>query len=264
MPLTDYPTIQSIIDGDYDFRFGEYISSGFDVFKMHLGPFVAFTLVYFVISGITGVIPFVGQIVNLFLAPILVVGYYLVANKVQNGKTPEFGEFFEGFKFLTPIAMRVIASTGIFIICALPFIYFTYDSGLLEWYWKLVTDQSYAPYAMDDFPGFSPASFFLLLPVIYFGIAYMFADMFIVFKGMNFWDAMEASRQLVTKKWFTFFGFTIFLGLIAMGGFIAFCIGIIFAIPAIMCMTYVAFADITKLNENFDNESDILDHLVKD
>ena len=117
---------------------------------------------------------------------------------------------------------------------------------------------------MEDFPGFSPASLFLLLPTLYFAVAYSFSDMFIIFKGMNFWDAMEASRQLVTKKWFIFFGFAIVMMLIMLGGFFAFCIGDLFAFPAIMCINYVAFADITKLNEKPDSETDILDHLVKD
>ena len=262
MPLSDYPVIQNLINGDYEFNFGDYISSGFEIFKKHLGAFVGFTLVYFIIAMILGVIPIAGQVVNMFLGPALIVGFYIVANKVEKGESPEFGEFFGGFKFLGPIVLRVLATTAIMIICALPFIYFTYDSGLLQWYWKLLSDQSYAPYAMEDFPGFSFTSLFLLLPAIYFAIAYAWADMFIVFKGMNFWDAMEASRQLITKKWLILFGFMFVIGLIAGLGILGLCIGILFTLPAAMCMSYSAFADVAQLNQEPTENDDLLDHLV--
>lgn len=263
MPLSDYPVIQNLIDGDYDFKFGEYISNGFDIFKKHLGAFVGYAIVYLLISSVLSFIPFVGQAISSLLGPVFIVGFYIVANKVENGELPEFGEFFSGFNYAGQIVLRNLATVAIFLICALPFIYFNYSSGLGEWIMLMSSDPEYARYGMEEFPGFSPASLFLLLPIIYLGIAYSWADMFIVFKGMNFWDAMEASRKVITKKWLIIFAFGIVVGIIALSGFIGLCIGLLFTLPAAMCMSYSAFADVAKINEKpLNDKDDLLDHLV--
>ena len=49
----------------------------------------------------------------------------------------------------------------------------------------------------------------LVLPGIYLIIAYSMALQLVVEKDMSPWQAMETSRKVVSKKWFTMFGFYI-------------------------------------------------------
>lgn len=265
MPISDYPKIQKIINEGYNFRFGSYIDSGFKLVQKNLGMFIGFFLLYILIFAIVGMVPVVGQIVSSLLGPVVLAGFYLVAKKTQNNQHTEFGDFFKGFQFATPIVLRVIATSLIMLICALPFIYLVYDSGLLEWYMELLANPEESQYLIEDFPGLPNWwSMFLLIPLIYFAICYAWADMFIVFKNMSFWDAMEASRQLVSQKWLTIFAFFFVVGLIAMAGALLCGVGMIFTVPAAMCISYIAFADVIKLNDIDQEEDDILDHLVED
>lgn len=265
MPISDFPKIQKIINEGYNFRFGSYIDSGFKLVQKNLGMFIGFFLLYLVIFGIAGMVPVVGQIVSSLLGPVVMAGFYIVAKKTQNDQHTEFGDFFKGFQFATPIVLRVIATSVIMLICALPFLYLVYDSGLAEWYMEFAGNPENAAMLMEDFPGMpSWWSIFLLIPLIYIAICYAFADMFIVFKNMGFWDAMEASRQLISQQWLTIFAFFFVVGLIAMAGALLCGVGVIFTIPAATCISYVAFADIIKLNDLEQEEDDILDHLVSD
>jgi hypothetical protein len=98
----------------------------------------------------------------------------------------------------------------------------------------------------------------------YFGVAWSWAAMFVVFYKMSFWDAMESSRKLITKQWFFIFLFLFIVGLIAALGFVLLCVGMLATIPAAQCMQYAAFADVTKLNETPDAEDTIDQHLIVD
>jgi hypothetical protein len=77
---------------------------------------------------------------------------------------------------------------------------------------------------------------------------------------MQAWEGLEWSRQIITKKWFTFFGFSFLLGLIAVSGILLLVVGLLFTIPPVIIAQYVAFADVTKLDEEI--EEDISDHLI--
>ena len=79
---------------------------------------------------------------------------------------------------------------------------------------------------------------------------------------MSFWDAMEASRKVITKKWFMIFIFMIIIGIIASLGILLLCVGILFTFPAYLCMNFSAFADVTRLDEEGDAMDEIERHLV--
>jgi uncharacterized membrane protein len=74
----------------------------------------------------------------------------------------------------------------------------------------------------------------LILPGIYFSIAYSFTLPLMVDKKLDIWGAMEVSRQAVTKHWFTIFGVNITLLLLTVLSAIPFGIGLIWTIPLLM------------------------------
>jgi hypothetical protein len=134
----------------------------------------------------------------------LTAGFYIVANKISKGEHYEFGTFFKGFDFFVPLLLYTLIS-GIFIAL-----------GLLA----------------------------LIVPGIYLAVGYTFAPLFIVFGKMEFWDGMEYSRKLVTKKWWQIFGLVLLLFLINLAGALAFLVGLLFTIPLTFCAIYAAFEDI--------------------
>jgi uncharacterized membrane protein len=58
---------------------------------------------------------------------------------------------------------------------------------------------------------------------------------------------MEASRKLITKNWFSFFGFGLVLFLINLGGALLLGVGLLVTIPISACAVAAAYADIVGL-----------------
>lgn len=241
--------IREIQNRGYDFAFGTYIERGFNIFGKQAGLFIAFTLVFMVIVGFASLIPLVGPLAaNLVLSPCLLAGYYLVAHKINAGERQiEFGDFFKGFDHLGKLAVVAIFTSLILAASALPFGVFIFASifsgDLLS----------------SVFPFWT---FLLLIPSIYLAIAYAAAPFFAVFYNMEAWEAMEASRKVVSKKWFTVFVFSIVLGLIAALGMVVLFVGLLVAIPVIALAQYEAFSDIMKLDQEESEEDEVLRHLV--
>jgi len=71
----------------------------------------------------------------------------------------------------------------------------------------------------------------LILPGIYLSIAYMLAIPLVVEKNMSPWQALEASRKAVGKRWFAVFGLFIVIMLINLVAMIPLTIGLIWSVP---------------------------------
>lgn len=145
---------------------------------------------------------------NILVGAPVSVGFYIVANKLTKTTDIEFGSFFDGFNFFGPVVLAALIMT---IFIALGFI-------------------------------------FLIIPGIYFAVAYMLTYQFIVFGKYEFWDAMEASRKLVSKNWFSFFGLAIILLLINLLGVLALGVGLLFTIPLTYCTLYIVFKKLFDQN----------------
>lgn len=251
--------IEEIIRSGYDFKFGDYLSKGFSLLQKNLGGFILFTVVYVILSAVVSFIPLVGPIANsLFLSPALTVGLYLVARKLDKGEGTEFGDFFKGFDFVGQLALTALVMIGIIIASLIPFMIAVGGTGIFGWYMDALQN----PINAGEPPSLPFWSFILLVPAIYLGVAYSWSYLFVAFYKMSFWDALESSRKLISQKWVTYFAFSIVLGLIAAAGLILLCVGILASVPAIYCMQYAAFEDVTKLNAETEGGSDIEQHLV--
>ena len=88
----------------------------------------------------------------------------------------------------------------------------------------------------------------LILPGIYLAVAYLFAQPLVIDKGADFWQAMETSRKLITKKWFSFFGLLLVLFLLNLAGAILLGVGLLVTIPLSSCILAAAYEDIVGLN----------------
>jgi uncharacterized membrane protein YedE/YeeE len=91
-------------------------------------------------------------------------------------------------------------------------------------------------------------SVLLVLPGIYLAVSYLFAQLFVVDKNLGFWSAMETSRRLITKKWFSFFGLGLLMFLLILAGLLCFGVGVLATIPLGSCVLTAAYEDIVGLN----------------
>lgn len=249
--MADFPfRVQQTIDRGYEFNFGEYISKGLKLATKNAGLFIAFTFVFFLIMAVLSFIPVIGQLASSFVVgPCLGAGFLLAARRTDEDRVLEFSDFFKGFDYLGDLVITTIISTLGILAAMIPFFaivgfsMFTLDAG--------------------EIPDIPPIwSIVLLIPVFYLAISWSMATYLVVFHGMKGWPALEASRQIVSKKWGNFFLLMIVLGLIAMAGALVLLIGLLFAYPVVVCSQYAAFRDIVGVADEEAVDLDITSHLV--
>ena len=211
---------QDLANRDYEVKIGQYFSRGWDIFKQYALPFVGFLILTFIIAVVATKLPYpLGAdakgrtgIVNPILSPIFTAGFYIVAFKIAKGRTPSFGDFFAGFNNFIQLFLTNFVSA---ILIALGLILF-------------------------------------IIPGLYLAIAYMFSMPFVVDKHLDFWSALETSRKLITRNWFSFLGLALLLLLLNLGGVLLFGVGVLVTIPWTFCTIAAAYEDIVGLNGSAD------------
>jgi hypothetical protein len=243
--------IDAILQKNYTVRVGEFISQGWQLVKQNLGGFIGFTLILILINAILGSIPFVPLVIY---GP-LCAGFYIVAFKLLRNRITAFDDFFGGFsKFLQLFLASLVPN--LLILASLIPLALLWGAFIAKFMNAIAatntTDTSvvFSAAASLPMPGplFTLLSLLLLIPAIYLSVAYTLAIPFVVDKKLPFWDAMEASRKLISKKWFSWLGLLLVLGLLNFLGAIPFGLGLLITIPLAFCTLAVAYEDIVGLN----------------
>ena len=124
-----------------------------------------------------------------------------------SGQPLEFADFFKGFNYFLPLFLAALAG-GFFV--GIGFVLF-------------------------------------IIPAVYLAVSYMFTTFLIIDYRMEFWQALETSRKIITKNWFAFFGFSFALFVINILGFLALGVGLLVTIPVTACATAIAYKEIIGL-----------------
>lgn len=207
---TNAPHLDQLINNGYEFRLGDYLNRGWELFMQDIGPYIGYAVIAIMSSAILSVIPVIGAIANLFVQPALLAGFYLYTNKLAAGENRIFKDFFGGFDHVLQLFLNSLVS-GILIMI-----------GMI----------------------------FLIIPGIYLAISYMLSAQLILFEGMEFWPAMETSRKIVGKNWGNFFLLGLVCMLIAIGGMILLGVGIFAAVPLIFCIYYAVYEDLIGFTQD--------------
>jgi len=206
---------------DYEVKIGDYFGRGWEIFKTKALLFVLFTVFLVLLNVVVSMLPFpLGSrgedgmsngILSFALSvvtPVLSAGYYFVAFQVARGRSAVFNDFFRGFNKFLPIFLTALVAG---ILTAIGFV-------------------------------------LLVIPGIYLAVAYLFAQPLVIDKNADFWQAMETSRQLITKKWFSFFGLLLVIALLNFAGLLLLGVGLLVTVPLSVCIIAAAYEDIVGLN----------------
>jgi len=109
----------------------------------------------------------------------------------------------------------------------------------------------------------------LVIPGIYLFVGYILVLPLILDKGMGPWEALEASRKAIHKKWWTVFGLCLVMVLISIVAMIPLGLGLIWTIPMFFVLTGVLYVRLfgsdTSIEEDLEEElEDIEDELEED
>jgi len=181
---------------------------GWQMFREHTAEFTGFTLVLFVVWLLSAGFDGGSSLLFSAVAASFHAGYAIAAFRLSSGQRLQFSDFFRGFNYFLPLFLASMASS---LIVGL---------GLI----------------------------LLLLPGLYLAVCYLFTTFFIIDYRMNFWQAMETSRALISRNWFSFFGFACVLVALNLLGALAFGIGLLVSVPVTSCAAAIAYKEIVGLS----------------
>lgn len=221
LPVAVPPAV--VAGRDYELDIGKCIGRSWALVQRHFWPIVGINVLVLAAMGA------VNQIVSMF-------------------STPAIKRMVLEHRFSIGPILLVLATWLVSMPISSIFI-----AGLFRYYLKLIRGE---PAGIGDaFSGFGPAAGQLILlglvsglltfagialcilPAIYLSVSWMFAIPLVIDRRMDFWEAMELSRQMVSKHWFTVFAFLLVNALVGAGGIILCCIGILVTLP----LSYVAW-----------------------
>lgn len=192
----------------YVFSPVEAIKEGYEIFKKAPSLMILVGLLFVIIEVLVSKAPSVGSLLSLLITPLLVAGFYNIVSKVKMTGSASLNDAIDGVKN-SKIDQLMLYGVVQGLIVGIGFL-------------------------------------LLVIPGIYLMVAYYFAVPYIFFGRMGFWEAMEKSRRVITEQWFSFFGFTILIGLLNLAGLLVLGVGVLVTIPISFCAVYAAFTRVAE------------------
>lgn len=251
-------SLESVLAEGFEFKLGEYINKGFRLFGEEAGMYIAFLLVMFAVSFVLALIPILGLVANLLVGAPLMAGWFHFAQRQYHGVPRSFGNFFDGFK--NPFWINYVVSyfliqvfVSIVIVAGMVLFFSAVGWDNLKVLWEAAKLNDPEEMSMAFIGGWSGsmtlAFFFIMIAAIVVYILYILTPMFIAFRGMSFWNAMEASRKVVTKAFPQFFVLFLILSALMVVGSLMCMVGLLIMMPVFYLVLFAAFEDIIGSGE---------------
>jgi hypothetical protein len=257
-----------LLQGEYKVDVFGFVKQGWELFRQEPGKYIGFFLLLiavYLIEQIFGKLFDFGSVTNeaspniypemlvkLFLMMALsilfslaviplYVGFNIVAFKQMSGQKTEFGNFFHGYRYWTSlIASALVQGVIVFII----------------FFVVVIVAVFIREFARNTFLHDIATLFVLLMlllflvSLIYITVIYIFSQMLIIDRRLGFWQAMEMSRKVVKKQWFSVFGLLLIIGLLSMLGVLALFVGLLVTVPVSQLTLAVAYKEIFGLQSS--------------
>ncbi len=239
-----------LIEDGYSFNMGQYFSEGWDLFKRGAGSFIGFGILMIIIVIVVSIIPGV-SLINGIISSALSAGIFLFCRGIKDGNE-DFGMFFNGFNYFSQILLYSLV-LFLFYIPALILVFTVMIPFeiLPELFAGSVDPEYFAEdfaYMMEGRLGiFFGVGLLVFIMMIYLSVSYTFVLPLIVDEKMKFWDAMETSRKIVAKQFFSYLGMYFVLGIMLMLGVMLTCgLGYLIVTPVYACILFAAYDSILE------------------
>ncbi|WP_338461137.1 DUF975 family protein [Synechococcus elongatus IITB7] len=150
-------------------------------------------------------------------------------------QTPEFSDFFKGFRRFWPLVLTsFLIGFIIFIVVFVIALVFGAVAFLLN--------QAGTP--VEGLVGIAIVGVLLAIAAAtYIGVSYLFVTPIVLDRQIGVFNALDLSRQVIAPRWWSAFGFLVLLSAINVLGFLACCVGLLVTIPVTLCAIAVAYSD---------------------
>lgn len=221
-------------------RGASWWSGGYRIFASGVGAWIGIMIIYFIISIVISVIPYVGDVGHWLLTPVFMGGLMIGCQQIERGESLRVAHLFEGFQGTNFVPLMIIGAVNIAIALAIAALAYASILGGMK-----VAD-------MRAFSGGDPFGAFLgsaraitgtsilvtlliLVIVAVFAMLNWFAPALVALRGATAIEAMKLSFMSCLRNWLPFLVY----GLIAIVAGIAVAlamgaIGLVFGAGALM------------------------------
>ena len=183
---------------------GGAVKRGWELVMANINVLVVATVLTWAINGGLSFIPVIRWGGGLIIGSVLHAGLMLMFIRRIRGERVELGDLFAGFNFAVPLIIAGLLMSALTIV----------------------------------------GSVLCILPGVYLAVGYLFALPLIIDKKLDFWPAMEVSRQVVHRHWWTMFLFALVLVLITCLGVLLCGVGLIIAAPVTFAALSYVYEDL--------------------
>ena len=239
--------IEEVLNKSYTLDLGHIFERGFAYFQSAPLPLIAFTLIYLLGTILLQQLGSIGAFAVNLAGPPLLMGAYVVLDQIRQQKPFDNQTFLAGFQTFTPLVIVALFSSLVYLALVLPLLgtnIFSMSGGSTD------EDPAITMEIMLENIQHAPTWAYLsLIPLIYLGVSWFWAPLFVYFFKLSAFEALETSRKIITKQWgmfallFLIFGILFTVGLLFLG------VGVLVAMPVIFCLNYAAFEGVMELGE---------------
>ncbi len=233
-PVDPAAAARACADRPYHLSVMDTLTRGWEIVTANFWLTVGASFVAMLANAVASSLPLVGIVASIGLSQVFYAGVYWLLLRVGRGEPAEFGDVFagftRGFHQLVLLSVVMFFSLGaLALIAAGPLLWALYQSGVF----------SGAQPDLTQMRGPLLALPVLTLPLLYFAVAWIFAPMLVIDRGLGFGEAMELSRKVATRRWFKlFFLYLAFIPLM-IAGLLCFIVGI-FVVSTLLYASYAA------------------------
>lgn len=226
------------------FSVGGTVSRGWTAFAQQPGIMIGGSLLYFAISFVGGMIPFVSIVFNIVLLPVIMGGYTILVINVVSGRRAEIGDLFAGFN-------KFGQWLGTYWLLALVMFIAMIPAGVL----------AVIGLGVFSATGGTDAGDVILAVTISFAVLVFMACMIAVglIWGLVYWivaddwnddsviAAFKKSAAITRGHRGTLFLVFLVAGLISMAGFLVLFVGAIVTVPLAACILAAAYKELKEI-----------------
>jgi hypothetical protein len=217
------------------------IARSFTLWKNHFLSLVGVTCLMMIIQMAIGFVPVLGSLSGVLLSGVFNGGLYYYYLGKMRGQPRDIGDIFAGFsKAFVPLMLANLIMTLIFFVVLMPFFGpFFFVIG------KAVLSGGLQPGELPPMSGAAIGFMVLgLIPLLYLSISWLFTFMLVIDRGLGPWTAMEVSRRVIGRRWFSMLVLVICATILGMLGLLGLFIGVIFTLPLIFGSVLYAYEDL--------------------
>jgi hypothetical protein len=179
-------------------------------------------------------LPRVGWIAGMVVNSPLLGGLYYVYLRCIRGDRPVLEDVLAGFRLaFVPLLVAGLLCGGLTTLALLP-------AGLLS---VTLTGPDRVPMSALSTALTIAGVLLLSLPGVYLAVSYIFVVPLVIDKRLEAWTAMEVSRRVVGRHWWTVFALALIASLMVLTGLLAFGVGVIIAVPVATAAMMYAYED---------------------